>query len=97
MVYFDALIGQASLFKIHAGALSQSYSSGGRTCWGGVTCPPRDEILLSFQVPTGDWETDRYMRALVKCINNLAVVQAAAIGFLGSKVPKKVKRRDLDE
>ena len=32
--------------------------------------PPRDEVVMSFQVPTGDWETDLYMRALVKCTNN---------------------------
>ena len=40
---------------------------------GGVTYPPRDEVLMSLQVPTGDWETDRHMRALVKCTNNLTI------------------------
>ena len=40
---------------------------------GGVTYPSRDEVLLSLQVPTGDWETDRHMRALEKCVNNLTI------------------------
>ena len=83
---------------------------------GGVIYPPRDKVLMSLQVPTGKRETDRHMRALVKCANNLAirssdplptgsstayvhdfvcgvVRQTAAIAFLGSRVPKKVKRR----
>ena len=66
-------------------------------------------------MPTCDWETDRVMRALVKCTNNLAIQkfrslanwifygvydfvsgvvrQAVALGSLGSKIPKKDKRR----
>ena len=32
--------------------------------WGGVTYPPRDEILMNLQVPTGNRETDRHTRAL---------------------------------
>ena len=40
---------------------------------GRVIYPPRDEVLMSLQVPTGDSETDRHMRALVKCANNLAI------------------------
>ena len=39
---------------------------------GGVTYPPRDEALMSLQVPTGDWEADRDMRAFVNCTSNLA-------------------------
>ena len=38
-----------------------------------MICPPRDEVLMSLQVPTGNCETDRHMRALVKCANNLAI------------------------
>ena len=40
---------------------------------GGMTYPSRDAVLMSLQVPTGDWETDRHMRASVKCTNNLAI------------------------
>ena len=40
---------------------------------GGVTYPFRDEVLMCLQMSTGDWETDRHMRALVKCTNNLAI------------------------
>ena len=40
---------------------------------GGLTYAPRDEVLISLQVPTGDWETDHHVRALVKCTNNLAI------------------------
>ena len=38
-----------------------------------MTYPPRDDVLMSLQVPTGGWETDRHMRALVRCINNLTI------------------------
>ena len=40
---------------------------------GGVTYPPRYEILISIQVPTGERETDRHIRALVKRTNHLAI------------------------
>ena len=42
---------------------------------GGVIYPPRDEVLMSLQIPTGDWKTDRHMQALVKLsyANNLAI------------------------
>ena len=40
---------------------------------GDVTYPPRDKDLMSPQMPTGDWETDRHKPALVKCTNNLAI------------------------
>ena len=92
------------------GVVSRSLFIGGK-----VIYPPRDEVLMSLQVPTGDSKTDRYMRALVKCANNLAIQkfrslanwifhgvydfvsgvvrQTAAIAFLGSRFPKKVKRR----
>ena len=39
----------------------------------GVTYHPRDEVLTSLQVPTGDWETVRHMKALVKCVNNMTI------------------------
>ena len=92
------------------GIISRSLFIGGR-----VIYPPRDEVLMSLQVPTGDSETDRHMRALVKCANNLAIQkfrslanwifrgvydfvsgvvrQTAAVAFLGSRIPKKVRRR----
>ena len=50
------------------GVVSRSLFIGGR-----VINPPRDKVLMSLQVPTGDCETDRHMRALVKCANNLAI------------------------
>ena len=40
---------------------------------GGVINPPRDEVLMSLQVSIEDWDTDRHIRALVKCTNNLAI------------------------
>ena len=38
-----------------------------------MTYPPRDKVLMSLQVPTGDWNMDRHMRALVKRVNNWAM------------------------
>ena len=32
----------------------------------GVTYPPRDKVLMSLLLPTGDGETDHLMRALGK-------------------------------
>ena len=82
---------------------------------GRVVYPPRDEVLCSLQVPTGDQDTDHHVQSMIKCTGNLAIQkflslanwifhgvydfvggvirQAAALGFLGSKVPKKLKRR----
>ena len=42
---------------------------------GGMIYPPRDKVLMSLQVPSGDWETGRYKRALVKYTNYLAIQQ----------------------
>ena len=50
------------------GVVSRSLFIGGMMIY-----PPRDEVLMSLQVPTGDCETDRHMRTLVKCANNLAI------------------------
>ena len=74
--------------------------------------PPRDKVILSLQVPTGDPDIDHHMRSLIKSTGNLAIQkfrylanwvfhsvhnfvggtirQAAALGFLGTRVPKRV-------
>ena len=54
--------------EIVLGLMSRSLFIGG-----GMTYPPGDKVLMSLQVPIGDWETDRHMRALVKCMNILAI------------------------
>ena len=57
-----------SIAELALGVVSRSLFIGE-----GVIYPPRDEVLMSLQVFTGDCETDRRMWALVKCTNNLAI------------------------
>ena len=81
---------------------------------GRIVYPPRDEVLGSLQVPTGDPDTDHHMRSMIKSTGNLAIQkfrslaswifhsvydfvggavrQTAASSFLGSKIPKKLKK-----
>ena len=50
------------------GLISRSLSIVGR-----VVYPPRDEVLCSLQVPTGDPDTDHHMRSMIKSTGNLAI------------------------
>ena len=81
---------------------------------GRVVYPPRDEVICSLQVPTGDPDTDHNMRSVIKSTGNLAIQrfrslaswifhsiydfvggairQTAAVGFLGSRDPKELKK-----
>ena len=69
---------------------------------GRVVYPPRDKVLCRLQVPTGDPDTDHHMLSMVKSTDNLAIQKFRSLAnwifhsvydFLGSMVPKKLKRR----
>ena len=69
---------QGSWSRFRSGALAELVSENvlrlvslSLFIWGGVTYPPRDEVLMSFQVPTRDWETDRHK--IIQCTNNSAI------------------------
>ena len=40
---------------------------------GRVVYPPRDEVLRSLQVPTGDPDSNHHMRSMIKSTGNLAI------------------------
>ena len=40
---------------------------------GQVVYPPRDEVICSLQVPTGDADTDYHMRSMIKSTGSFAI------------------------